>query len=181
MTPIIPLKNIVAILHQLHPLPSGLIPPPIFGYQLEHIFVLDRILFTQAIATIPHLFLDKLSGMVCEHLLGCFIPKDPSSGFLKLFHIVTVVVHGDIPKSVALMLGTIRLLAMAKVINGLHFIIIGEMFLQFISHSIVLQLRGPFQEHLSLYQFVILTLGGCEAIPFGIRTLLNLHLNWAMM
>jgi hypothetical protein len=87
--------------------------------------------------------------MVYEHLSRCFIPKDPFSGFSKLFQVVTIVVHGDIPKSVALVLGAIRLLAMVKDISGFCLIVVSDMFLQFISRSIVLQLRGPFQEHLT--------------------------------
>jgi hypothetical protein len=68
----------------------------------------------------------------------------------------------------ALMLGANRLLAMAKDIGGLLPITIGEVFFQLISHFIVLQLRGLVQEQLSPHQFVISTLGSCEAIPFGI-------------
>jgi hypothetical protein len=30
------------------------------------------------------------------------------------------------------------------------------------------------------HQFGVSTPGGCETIPFGIRTLLNLHPNWVM-
>jgi hypothetical protein len=66
--------------------------------------------------------------MVYEHLSKCFIAKDPSSRFLELFQVVIVVAHGDIPMSVALVLGASRLLAMAKDINGLH-LTIGEVFL----------------------------------------------------
>jgi hypothetical protein len=57
---------------------------------------------------------------------------------------------------------------MAKDIGGLRPIIIGEVFIQLINHSIVLQLWGPFQEHLSPHQFGVLTFGGCEAILFDI-------------
>jgi hypothetical protein len=64
---------------------------------------------------------------------------------------------------------------MAKDIGGLHSIVVGEVFFKHISCSIVLQLRGPFQEHLSFHQFGILTLRGCEAILFGIQALLDLH------
>jgi hypothetical protein len=106
-------------------------------------------LFTQSLAIAPHLFLSGLSKMVYEHLLGCFIPEDPSSRFLKLFQGVTVVAYVDIPRSVALVLRASKLLAMAKHIGSFHPIIVGEMFLRFISHSIVLHLWGPFQEHLS--------------------------------
>ncbi len=43
--------------------------------------------------------------MVYEHFLSCFILKDPSLGFSKLFQVVVVVVvviHGHIFKSMAL-------------------------------------------------------------------------------
>jgi len=45
MMPVIPSENTIASLHQLHPFLSDLVPPPIFYYKLEHIFVMDRILF----------------------------------------------------------------------------------------------------------------------------------------
>jgi hypothetical protein len=45
---------------------------------------MDRALFVQALANAPELFLSGLSGMVYEHFLGCFILKDPSSGFSEL-------------------------------------------------------------------------------------------------
>jgi hypothetical protein len=49
----------------------------------------------------------------------------------------------------AIMLGANKLLAMAKDIDGLRHIAIGEVFFQLICRSIVLQLWGLFQEHLS--------------------------------
>jgi hypothetical protein len=84
-TPLDPLEDTVVAFHQLHPLPLDLVPPPIFDYQLEHIFVLDKILFAQTLTIAPHLFSGGLSGMVYEHFLGCFILEDPSSRFLELF------------------------------------------------------------------------------------------------
>jgi hypothetical protein len=139
------------------------------------------ILFAQALTIIPHLSSGGLYKMLHEHLSRCFIPKDPSSGFLKLFQTVIVVAHGNILRSMALMLVANRLLAMAKDICGLCPIAVSEMFIQLINRSIILQLRGPFQEHLSPHQFRVSTLGGCEAIPFGIRTFLNLHFDWVVM
>jgi hypothetical protein len=62
------LEDIVAALHQLHPLPSSLFLSPIFDYKPKHTFVLDRTLFAQALAIAPHLFLCGLFGMVYEHL-----------------------------------------------------------------------------------------------------------------
>ncbi len=128
----------------MHPLPFDLVLPPIFYYQLEHIFFLDRTLFAQALTIAPHLFLNGLFGMVYEHLLRCFILEDPSLGFSKLFQIVTTIVHGDIFRLVALVLGAIKLLAMAKDFGGFRPIVVGEMFFRFISRSIVLQFQRPF-------------------------------------
>jgi len=60
--------------------------------------------------------------------------------FLKLLQATTVVAYNDIPKLAGLVLGTNKLLAMAKDIGGLHIIAIGKVFFQLINHSIVLQL-----------------------------------------
>jgi hypothetical protein len=97
-------------------------------------------LFVQALTAISHLFSGGLSRMVYEHLSKCFILEDPSLGFLKLFQDAAIVACGDIPRSVALVLGASRLLAMAKNTSGFRPIIIGDMFLQLISRSIVPQL-----------------------------------------
>jgi len=75
--------------------------------------------------------------------------EDPSSKFLELFQVTIIVAHGNILRSMPIMLGANRLLAIVKDIGGLHLIVIGEMFFRLISHSIVLQLWGSFQEHLS--------------------------------
>ncbi len=72
------------------------------------------------------MYSNGLSKMVYEHLSGCFILKDPSSRFLELFFVVAIV--ADILKSMALMLGVSKLLAMAKDIGGLRPITIGEPF-----------------------------------------------------
>jgi hypothetical protein len=45
MMPVIPSKDIVVALCQLHPFPSNLVPPPIFDYQPKHNFSLDKTLF----------------------------------------------------------------------------------------------------------------------------------------
>lgn len=60
----------------------------------------------------------ELFRMVYEHLLGCFIPKYPSLGFLELFQVIAIIACGDISKSLALMLGANILLAMTKNIKG---------------------------------------------------------------
>jgi hypothetical protein len=86
---------------------------------------MNKTLFAQDLPTTPHLFSGGLSKMVIEHFSRCFIPKDPSLGFLKLLHVVDVA-HGDIFRSMALVLGANILLAMVKDIGGFHLITIGK-------------------------------------------------------
>ncbi len=139
MTPTILSKDIIVALCQLHPLLLVHVFSVMFDYKLEHTFILNRTLFMQALAIVPYLFF-KLFRMVYEHFSRCFIPKDPSSRFSKLFQVVITIAHGDIFKFMALMLGANRLLAMAKDTASLRLITICEMFLRLISCSIVLQL-----------------------------------------
>ncbi len=108
--------------------PQDHVPPLIFYYQLEHTFVLDMILFAQTLITTPHLSLGGIYEMVYKHLLGCFIPKDPSFRFLELFQATTIVACGDIIKSMALVLKVGKLLAMVKDIKSLCPIVIGKVF-----------------------------------------------------
>jgi len=128
MTPVIPSKDIIVALRKLHPLLLNLVLPPIFDYKHEHTYVLDKTLFAQALTITPHLSSNGFSKLVYEHLLGCFIPKDPSSRFSKLFQVV-VVACGDIPRTAALMLGVNKLLAMAKDIGSFHPIVVSEVFI----------------------------------------------------
>ncbi len=177
----IPLKDTIVALHQLYPPLLNLVLPPIFYYQLQHIFVLDRILFAQTLTLAPHLFSSGLSRMVYKHLSKCLIPKDPSSRFLELFQVAIAIVHGDIHRLVALVLGVNKLLTMAKDTSGLRFITMGKVFF-----SPYQSFHCPITSRVILgapipHQFRVSTPKGCEAIFFGIRTLLNLHFNWAMM
>ncbi len=119
--------------------------------------------------------------MVYEYLLGRFIPKDSFSKFSKLFQVVVIIVFGDILRLMALVLGASKLLAMVKDTSGLCPIAIGKVFLWFNSRSIILQLWGLFQEHLSPHEFGVLTFGGYKAIIFSIWALFDLHLDWAVM
>jgi hypothetical protein len=82
--------------------------------------------------------------MVYEHFLGCFIPNDPSLRFLELFQIV-VVVHGDIPRSMTLVLGVNKLLAMTKDTRGFHPITIGEHFFDLLNISLSYSFRSHFR------------------------------------
>jgi hypothetical protein len=122
----------------LHLPPLDLVLPPIFNYKPKQTFVLDRILFAQALAIIPHLSLGGFFGMVYEHLLGCFIPEDLTLGFSKLFQDFVVVVHEDILRLVALVLKVNKLLTMAKDTGGFRLIVISKVFPRLINHSIVL-------------------------------------------
>jgi hypothetical protein len=90
---------------------------------------MDKILFAQALIIALCLSLGGLFGMVYEHLSRCLIPKDPSSRFSELFQATIDVAHGDIPRSVALVLRASRLLTMAKDISGFCPITVGEVFL----------------------------------------------------
>jgi hypothetical protein len=51
-------------------------------------------MFAQALTITPHLSLGGLSRMVYEHFSRCFIPKNPSLGFSKLFQVVVIVIYG---------------------------------------------------------------------------------------
>ncbi len=52
--------------------------------------------------------------------MRCFILEDPFSRFSKIFLVVAIVIHGDIHRLVALVLGVNRLFAMAKDMGGLR-------------------------------------------------------------
>jgi hypothetical protein len=64
--------------------------------------------------------------MVYEHLLGCFILEDPYSRFSKLFQDAIIVVCGDIPRLVAIVLGVNKLLAMSKDVGGFRLIVVSS-------------------------------------------------------
>ncbi len=128
MMPTIFLKDTIATLHQLHLTPSNLFLAPIFNYEHEHAFVLNKTMFTQALTTTAHLSLGGFFGMVYEHLSGCFIPEDPSLGFLELIQVATIVARGDIHRLVALVLWINILMAMAKDTSGLRLVVVGKVF-----------------------------------------------------
>jgi hypothetical protein len=132
------LEDIVATLCQLHPFPSNHVLPLIFEYKLEHTFVLDKTLFAHVLAIAPHLSSGGLFGMVYEYFSKCLKLEDPFLEISKLFQIVSTVAHGDIPRSVVLLLGVNRLVALVKDTKCFCSIAIGEVFLQLISCSIIL-------------------------------------------
>jgi hypothetical protein len=67
-----------------------------------------------------------------------FHTRRPILKFLELFQAIIVVAHNDIPRLMGLVLGANRLLVMAKDIEGFRPIVVGKVFHQLISHSIVL-------------------------------------------
>jgi hypothetical protein len=85
-------------------------------------------MFAQALAIAPHLSSCRLSGMVYEHFSKCFILEDPSLRFSELFKADVIVARGDIPRSMTLVLGVRKLLAMINDIGGICLIIVSEMF-----------------------------------------------------
>jgi len=64
--------------------------------------------------------------------------RGPILGFSEIFQINIVVTHGDILRSMALVLGVNKLLKMERDVRGLYLIAINKLFFQLISHSIVL-------------------------------------------
>jgi hypothetical protein len=91
MTPIILLEDTIVA---LHPPSINLVLPPIFNYQLIHIFNLDRIMFAQALAITFHLSLGGLFGKVFEHLLGCLIPRTHPKGFWNYYRLLLPLLVG---------------------------------------------------------------------------------------
>ncbi len=97
----------------------------------------------------------------------------------KLFQAAIIIAHGDILRSMALLLGANRLLAMANDMGGFCPIIVGEVFFQFISHSY--SFEGHFRSIYPLINSKFSTPRGCETIFFGIRAIFDLHLDWVVM
>ncbi len=46
-----------------------------------------------------------------------------------------------------------------------------------VAHTLIIQFKDIFVEHLNPYQFDIMTYGGCEMVVYGVQTMLNLHPN----
>jgi hypothetical protein len=68
--------------------------------------------------------------------------RGPILRILELFQSIVIVAHHDILKLMTLVLRVSKLLIMAKDIEGLRSIVVSEVFLQLISHAIVLQCVG---------------------------------------
>jgi hypothetical protein len=80
-----------------------------------------------------HILASDPSGMVFEHLQDYFHLEDSTSGFRKLFQLCSHITHGHIPPQIARVLGTTCLLAMTKMLGGVHPIVVGESLYRFTS------------------------------------------------
>jgi hypothetical protein len=74
----------------------------------------------------PHLFISSRFGMVFEHFLDCFRPKEFVSGFSQLFQLYSHITQGHIPCRIAHILGVVHIFTMTKPLGGVHPIIVGE-------------------------------------------------------
>ena len=86
-------------------------------------------------------------GGVFEHFRDVPDPVDPASGFDLLFHLASRVAQGDIPSSVARMLGTSRLVALQKPLGGVRPLAVGEAFYRLVSRAISMQIREDLRSH----------------------------------
>jgi hypothetical protein len=62
-----------------------------------------------------------------------------------------------------------------------HPIAIGEVTDYLIACTLVIQFMDTFVEHFNPHQFGVTTRDGCEIMVHGIRTMLNLHLDWVVL
>ena len=116
----------VAALRVLHPAALGPLPLFIEGFEPWHSFVLDRDCFVRALHTSPSHSSAGIFGGVFEHYQDVLDPVDPVTGFDLLFQLASPVARGDIPTSVAYLLGSSRLIALQKPQGGVRPLAIGE-------------------------------------------------------
>jgi hypothetical protein len=64
--------------------------------------------------------------MVFEHLWNYFHPEDSTNGFPQLFQLCCHLAQGHIPPQIACVLGMAYLLAMTKLLGGIHPITMGK-------------------------------------------------------
>jgi hypothetical protein len=79
------------------------------------------------------------------NILRLFHTRGPILKVFGIIQVVLIVVHGDIPKLMALMLWANRLLAMAKNIGGLCPIIISEVFFDLLVIPLSFNFKGHFK------------------------------------
>ena len=170
----------VAALRELHPAAPGLLPPFVQAFQPSDSLVLDRECFVRALRTSPSHSSAGVYGGVFEHYRDVLDPADPASGFDLFFHLASRVARGDIPHSVAQMLGTSRLVALQKPSGGVRPLAIGEGFYRLVSRAICLQIREVLSSHFQ-WQFGFAFRGGCEVANLGVQLLLESMPSWGVI
>ena len=93
---------------------------------------------------------------------------------------VSRVARGDIPTSVACLLGSSRLVAVQKPQGGVRPLAIGEGFYRLISRAICMQIREDLGGHFK-WQYGFAFLGGCELVTLGVRLLLESTPSWRVI
>ena len=170
----------VAALRELHPASPGPLPSFVEEFQPKDPFVLDRDCFVRAVRASPSHSSAGVFGGVFEHYRDVLDPADPASGFDLFFHLASRVALGDIPASVARMLGTSRLVALQKPSGGVRPLAVGEGFYRLVSRAICLQIREDLSSHFQ-WQFGFAFRGGCEVANLGVRLLLESSPTWGVI
>jgi hypothetical protein len=88
-------------------------------------------------------------GMVYELLWNCFVCDDFDSGFDPFFLICEHIIRDHAPPVVSCLLVALWLLLLEKQIGGIWPIIIGEAIYWLVAHTLVIQFKDTFVEHLS--------------------------------
>ena len=170
----------VAALRGLHPAAPGPLPSFVEAFQPSATLVLDRECFVRALRTSPSHSSVGVYGGVFEHYRDVLDPADPASGFDLLFELASRVARGDIPHSVAQMLGTSRLVALQKPLGGVRPLAVGEAFYRLVSRAICMQIRETLGSYFQ-WQFGFAFRGGCEVANLGVRLLLESTPSWGVI
>ncbi len=94
MTPSIPSKDTLVVMCQLHPPSLNLVLPPIFDYQHEHTFVLNKTLFTQALTIAPHLSSSGFLGWYMNISWDASYQRTHPQGFQNYFRLLLLLFMG---------------------------------------------------------------------------------------
>ncbi|KAL2634313.1 hypothetical protein R1flu_005792 [Riccia fluitans] len=119
--------------------------------------------------------------MVFELLCDCFTLEDPSSDFDFLFDLCLHIAQGQVPASMAYLLGASCLLALEKPSGGVRPIAVGEVLYRLVAHTLGFQFREALADHFSPLQFSVAMRGGCETIIHGLPATLDLHPDWVVL
>ncbi len=103
------------------------------------------------------------------------------SGFFQLFQLCFHITKGHIPPRIIRVLGVGCLLAMTKILGGIHPIAVGETLYRLTSRALCLQFHNTFVTHFSPHKFRVATKGSCETVIHGIMCTLELYLDWVVL